>query len=211
MSGREPSLAPPVWVACLVAVVALGCSGCGAGSGAATGGGGGSGASDPSPQALRAAAHQRDGDGDNDSLGMTRLDLDHDAAPTFGQPAGAGEHQAIVALFDHYYADAASEDVAGVCSLLDPIAVEDLAEADGGGNGPQSRQVADCRRVVGKLLAREHRKLAAKRSSLKVGIVQVRAKRALVVLDFGSVDQQVALVHDEGGVWMLTSLFEEAQ
>lgn len=209
MPGRKPSPTAAVWAACFVALL-LACSGCGGGASVTGGRGNGSDAAAVSPQALRAAAHERDGDDDNDSLGMGRLDLDNDAAPTFGRPPSTAERQALVALFERYYAAAAAEDAKGVCALLYPLAVEDLLETHGHDLGLGRLRGASCEQLVGQVLMYKHHALIVKRSSLKVGIIQVRARHAMVVLGFGAAKQQVAIAHGEGRNWALTTLHEEA-
>lgn len=210
MSNNKPLPSAPVLAAFCTALLALAWLGCGGGSGPAAGHAPGSNTVAVSSQALSATARQPDGDGDNDRLGMSGPDFDHDSVPTFGRPATAGERKAITALFERYYADAASGDPAGVCSLLYPLAVEGLLETHGRDQGFGSLRGSSCRQLVGGVLARKHHLLVAERSALKVGIIQVDAKRAMVLLDFGGTNQQVTLVHGEGSNWTLTTLHEEA-
>lgn len=163
-----------------------------------------------SAQALQAARREQDGDRDNDTLGLGPLDNDHDAIPTYGPPATQSERRPILALFERYFAAAATGDVSTVCSLLYPVAIERLMEEHSHGVGPASLKGRSCRQIAAKILSQEHSELVAKRASLKVPLVELHAKRAWVVLDFGRGQQNLVLLHHEGGTWWLTALHEEA-
>jgi hypothetical protein len=163
-----------------------------------------------SAQALQAARAQQDGDRDNDTLGLGPLDDDGDGVPTYGPVAGKAATAPIVAMLERYFAAAAADRVSTVCSMLYPVAVERLVEEHSHGAGAASQRGSSCRQIVAKLLRQQHSELVAKRASLKVRLVELRAKHAWVVLDFGRGKENVVLLHHEGSTWSLTEIEEQA-
>lgn len=191
-----------------VGLIAVLCAGCGGSTGAARQ------ASarklERLAQRLRQAEHEHDGDGDNDSLGMGPLDGDKDGMPTYGRQATPVEHRAIAALLSSFYTAAAAGNATEVCSLLYPVAIEGLLEEHNHGKGPASLRGSNCVQIAGKLLRGKRQEMVTRRASLTVPIVEVRAKRAWAVLDFGTADEQITILHGEGSKWALTSLREVA-
>jgi hypothetical protein len=149
-----------------------------------------------------AAAHERDGDGDIDTLGKA-FDSDNDTPLGYAPPAGPVNRRAIVALLRRYYTTAAAGDGASACSLLDPLFAEQITEEHRPGKGPRSLQGATCARVMSKLFRQRHRELAQDAAEFRVGVVELRQNRGLVLMPYATAREMEVVVHRDDGVWRM--------
>jgi hypothetical protein len=180
-----------------VCVVLLGAGAAGCGSSAAA----------RERAALAAAAGKHDGDGDDDSFGQGPDDTDKDAIATYGPAAGSAERQAIVSVIRRYYAAAAADDGAGVCSLTYSLFAESLVEAHSHGKGAPALRGSTCAQVVSKLFAGRHSGIARDLASLRVSVIQLRGKQGFAIARFGIADERILqLQHLPGGAWAMDVL-----
>jgi len=149
-------------------------------------------------------ARGKDEDGDIDTLGQGgRYDKDNDATFQWGPPASAADRRAVVALIKRYYEIAAAGDGAKACSMLDPLIVEMVAEAE-----PHH----GCAHNIAKLFAQRHRQLVEDLSSFRVLTAQRRENRVAVLIDFAPTRLWQVYARRTHGAWRMdTPLFTAAE
>jgi hypothetical protein len=180
----------------LLAAGALGCGSSGANSSSAR-----------ERAALAAAVGKHDGDGDDDSFGQGPADTDKDAIATYGPAADPTERQAIVSVIRRYYAAAAADDGAEVCSLTYSLFAESLVEAHSRGRGAPALRGDSCAQVAAKLLAGRHSEIARDLAALRVTVIQLRERQGWAVARFGIANERIVqLQHLPDGAWAMNVL-----
>ncbi len=147
-----------------------------------------------------------DGDEDIDRLTRSRYDVDNDAIPAFGPPAGPADRRSILALVKRYYAAAAARDGATACTMLDMQITEALLEEHSRGHGPLSLQGHTCAQIMSRLFEHRHRELVEDVTGYRVLAVQVKHQSGYALVHFPAkheLRELQVLVRREHGVWLM--------
>jgi hypothetical protein len=154
--------------------------------------GGASGSGSASPHAVKP---DRDNDSDNN---------DDDAhILNYGRAPSATERRELTSLVSGFYATAAADNGARVCSMLYPLISETVAEDYGHLPGLKG---TTCATVLAKLFKREHRVLVGKSSALKIYTLRVKGEKALALVSFGTMEVRQILERRSDGAWKMAAL-----
>jgi hypothetical protein len=154
---------------------------------------------------------KRDLDGDIDMLTKSSYDGDHDAIPDLGQPAGAADRRAIIALIGRYYASAAAGEGAKACPMLYALSAERFVEEQRhpGNKSPSLR--GTCAQILSQLFKQRHHELVGDAAAHRVLAVRVQGNRGLALVRFGApreLRELEVLVHREHGAWKMETPLE---
>lgn len=143
-------------------------------------------------------------DGDRDSEG----DDDY-VFLNYGHAAGAAEMRAIATALGHYYTDIATDDNAGVCSMLTATLLETVIDQYSQAPGLHGKT---CAAVVAKFFRPYRREIVAELPSLRVTVARIgEEEMGLVVFRFATVHElrKIAL-RRESGAWKVRALLDSA-
>ena len=132
------------------------------------------------------------------------------AIASYGQAASAADAGAIAGLVRRYYAAAAAENGALVCSLTYYIEVETLPEQYGGPPGPRWLHGADtCPTLLTRVFKHFHSEL---RGPVEVMAVRVKGQRAEALVGFPGLrlPEGVVKIRREGDAWKVDGLLAVA-
>lgn len=148
---------------------------------------------------------RRDRDDDNDNTTKSYYDSDD----TVGHLATQSDRLAVAAVIKRYYAALAESNGAETCSLLYYVTMEATAEGDEGpGTEAYTSSAKACAAVVAYLSRQRHKELARDRARLEIVGVRVDGARGWVLLQFGSGRERRVLIHREGRIWKVDTLFD---
>jgi hypothetical protein len=151
-----------------------------------------------------------DGDKDSDDYAHSgKLPDDDDdrnlLAPYPNRPSQA-ELKAIAATVRGYYTDAAADDGARACGLLDMSLATSLDE---GTSQPRQDLNGGCTAAVDHLFREQHQQLITQEpATIVVTSVHVKGDLGLALLGFRKAPEGAILIEREGGVWKLGALFD---
>lgn len=128
----------------------------------------------------------------------------------FGHPASAADMRAIAAVVREYYAAAAADDGARLCSLLYSLFAESVADDYGHEPGPPALRGDSCRVVLTKLFRQRHRQQVAELAALRVTGARIQYHKGLALLSFGSAGPPSYIaVKRERTVWKIDVLVDQ--
>ena len=161
-----------------------------------------------SPGAPAIATGASDGDDADDARNdHTRGEHEDDVEVTgYGHPASAKDIRTATAFAKRYFAAAAAEDGAAVCSLIVPKISRGIAVSYGKEPHTQGRT---CAEVMSKLLAYNHERMAAEAAQLAVTGMRVANRSAAVLLFFKGLGERRYLgVERTGNTWRMEDLLD---
>lgn len=191
----------------MIALGSIGCGGSSAGThpaGASSGlGGSRSVAAVPGSRPNAATTSQTtratpDTDNEGD---LTGRDPDDATLFDYGQRASVAEAGAAEAVLKRYYAAAAADDGARVCSLLYSPVAETVVEDYGEPPGPVATRGDTCAEVMTKVYHGQRRLMADHGRALRVTQLRIRGNQGIALLHVGRGPERYIYVRREFGVW----------
>lgn len=187
----------------LLAVMLLGAyaTACGEGSGSSQ---------RPASAGTSAAAMRGQAKGDQDNDDAQPVDNDQQSVRTYGHEASQGQRLAVAALVKRYFADAAANDGAAACTLLNP-GIARSAPLSYGKLGPSYlRGAKTCAAVMRRLFEHYRPELSRKGHPLKVPSLRVEGTEGFAMLRFSDMPERQIAVGRQDGSWYVEMLLDEA-
>jgi hypothetical protein len=127
----------------------------------------------------------------------------------YGHAASAVETHAVAEVVKRFFAAAAADDGAKVCSLLFSRVAEEVPEEFEQASSPGALHGKTCAAITSQLFKRRHRQQAAESATLEITGVRVEGAKGLALLRFATTPEPHNIpIRREHGVWRLMELLD---